>query len=90
MFEKMNISIFWFEEFNLLNPRSTARHACIPTEENNVSMLTAKRRADKRAKGFGFRPNGNWQNLSTVHATREYIEQKDGSRRLLVVDAFPY
>ena len=90
MFEKMNINIFWFEEFNLLNPRSSARHACIPTEENNITMLQAKRRADKRAKGFGFKPNGNWQNLSGIHATREYIEGSSGDRRLVVVDAFPY
>ena len=90
MFEKINISIYWFEEFNLLKPRSTARHACIPTEENNITMLQAKHRADKRATGFGFKPNGNWNNLSGVHATREYIESLTGERRLLVVDAFPY
>ena len=88
MFNKLNISIFWFEEINLLNPRSSARHACIPTQEENLTMSQGKCQADKRAKEFGMQPNGNWQDLSGIHAIREYLDRNE--RRLVVLDAFPY
>ena len=74
------ISIYWFDVFN-----TPQRAEDTETLLKGVSLDTAKRKADERARRLEYKAAGAWHAACSFYATREY-RTKEGARRLIVVE----